>query len=56
MFLMLIAIYFYLRLSVDVWPPPGTQLPHHDAATLALIPLLLSAVGSYWASEGRQEE
>ncbi len=28
MFCMLIAIYFYLRLSVDMWPPPGTQLPH----------------------------
>lgn len=54
-FCMLIAIYFYLRLSVDVWPPPGTQLPHRTFATIALIPLLLSAVGSYWASEGAKK-
>lgn len=49
---MLIAIYFYLRLSVDMWPPPGVQLPHVMAPTLAWVPLLASAVGSYWASEG----
>jgi cytochrome c oxidase subunit III len=55
MFLMLIAIYFYLRLRVDVWPPPGTQLPHTAVPTLALIPLLLSCVGSYWASEGAKK-
>lgn len=51
MFCILIAMYFYLRLGVDVWPPPGVQLPHVGAPTLALLPLLLSAVGSYWASE-----
>jgi heme/copper-type cytochrome/quinol oxidase subunit 3 len=55
MFCMLIAIYFYLRLSVDVWPPPGTQLPHVAAPTLALIPLVLSAFGSWWASEGAKK-
>ena len=46
MFLILIAVYFYLRLSVDVWPPPGTQLPHTTLPTIGLIPLLLSIVGS----------
>lgn len=55
MFCMLIAIYFYLRLSVDMWPPPGTQLPHTLLPTLALIPLILSAVGSYWASEAAKQ-
>ncbi|MDQ6679316.1 MAG: cytochrome c oxidase subunit 3 [Acidobacteriota bacterium] len=55
MFCMLIAIYFYLRLSVDMWPPPGTQLPHLTLPTLALIPLLLSAIGSYWASEAAKK-
>lgn len=52
---MLIAMYFYLRLSVDVWPPPGTQLPHRLLPTLALIPLLVSAAGSYWASEAAKK-
>lgn len=55
MFLMLIGIYFYIRLSVDMWPPPGTQLPHMGAATIALAPLLLSCLGSYWASEGAKK-
>lgn len=55
MFFILIAMYFYMRLSVDVWPPPGTQLPHLLWPTLALIPLLLSAGGSYWASEGAKK-
>jgi cytochrome c oxidase subunit III len=55
MFAMLIAIYFYLRLSVDVWPPPGTQLPHVTLPTIALVPLILSAIGSYWASEAAKK-
>lgn len=55
-FLMLIAIYFYLRLSVDVWPPPGTQLPHLTYPTLALIPLFASVYGSYYASEGAKKD
>lgn len=55
MFLMLIAMYFYLRLSVDMWPPPGTQLPHMNYATWALLPLALSCVGSWWASEGAKK-
>lgn len=55
MFAMMLAIYFYLRLSVDVWPPPGTQLPHKLLPTLGLIPLLLSILGSYWASEAAKQ-
>jgi cytochrome c oxidase subunit I+III len=47
----LIATYFYVRLSVDVWPPPGVQSPVVTLPTLALIPLLASCVGSYLASE-----
>jgi cytochrome c oxidase subunit I+III len=49
--LILIVIYFYLRLSVDVWPPPGTPLPSLTLPSLAFIPLVLSAFGSYYASE-----
>jgi cytochrome c oxidase subunit 3 len=55
MFLTMIAVYFYLRLSIDVWPPPGTQLPHTLYPTLALVPLVLSGAGSYWASEGAKK-
>lgn len=55
MFIMLLVMYVYLRLTVDVWPPPGTQLPHLTWATLALIVLILSAGGSYVASEGAKE-
>src|SRR4051812_30993880 len=52
MLCMLIAIYFYLRLGVDVWPPPGTLLPAIPVPTLALIPLLLSVPPTYIASAG----
>lgn len=55
MFCMLIAIYFYLRLSVDMWPPPGTQLPRLLFPTLALVPLLLSVVPSYRAGEAAKK-
>jgi heme/copper-type cytochrome/quinol oxidase subunit 3 len=51
MFAILIAAYFYVRLRMDVWPPPGDQFPHRVLPTLALIPLILSCAGSYWASE-----
>lgn len=55
MFCILIAMYFYLRMRVDVWPPPGTQLPHLFLPTIAFIPLLLSCLGSYWASEAAKK-
>lgn len=51
MFAIMIAIYFYLRLSVDVWPPPGTQLPHVTLETVAWAPLLLSAVAAKYSSD-----
>ncbi len=54
-FCILIAVYFYLRLGVDVWPPPGVQLPQPGLATLALIPLVASCAGSYWASEAAKK-
>lgn len=56
LFLILIGIYFYARLSVDVWPPPGDQLPPLTAATIGLLPLALSTFASYWASEGAKED
>jgi cytochrome c oxidase subunit I+III len=51
----LIATYFYLRLGVDVWPPPGTRMPDTLIPTLALIPLFASCAGSYIASEGAKK-
>jgi heme/copper-type cytochrome/quinol oxidase subunit 3 len=55
MFGLLIATYLYYRLSFDVWPPPGARLPSVIEPTVALIPLLLSAAASYWATEGAKE-
>lgn len=52
LFVILIATYFYLRLGVDVWPPPGTRIPGTLIPTLALIPLIVSCVGSWIADEG----
>ena len=56
MFFMMIGIYFYLRLSVDMWPPPGTQIPHVTWPTIALVCLLASAWGSWYASEGAKQD
>ena len=56
LFCTLIAIYFYLRLRLDVWPPPGVRLPPITISTLAIVPLLLSCIGSYWASEAAKKE
>ena len=56
MFLMMIAIYFYIRLSVDMWPLPGTQLPHVTIPSFGLLFLFVSCGGSYWASEGAKKD
>ena len=55
MFCILIAAYFYTRLRMDVWPPPGDQYPHLLLPSFALIPLILSCLGSYWASEAAKK-
>ncbi|MGA8026523.1 MAG: cytochrome c oxidase subunit 3 [Bryobacteraceae bacterium] len=55
MFSILMAGYFYTRLRMDVWPPPGDQFPHLLLPTLALVPLILSAYGSYWASQAAKK-
>jgi cytochrome c oxidase subunit III len=51
MFGILIAGFLYVRLRVDVWPPPGDQHPHLLLPTLSLIALILSAPPAYWASK-----
>ncbi|HSU32855.1 MAG TPA: cytochrome c oxidase subunit 3 [Bryobacteraceae bacterium] len=55
MFFILIAAYFYTRLRMDVWPPPGDQFPHLLLPSLALVLLILSCAGSYWASEAAKK-
>ena len=55
-FCILIAIYFYLRLGVDVWPSPGARLPGPILETAALVFLLLSAIGSYLSSEAAKSD
>jgi cytochrome c oxidase subunit 3 len=51
MFAILIANYFYFRLSVDTWPPPGTQMPPVLVPSISLFLLLVSCIGTYYASE-----
>jgi len=56
MFAILIAMYFYYRLRLDIWPPPGTQLPHLALPTIALVLLFISCLGSYRASEAAKSD
>jgi cytochrome c oxidase subunit 3 len=55
MFSILMACYFYVRLRMDVWPPPGEQFPHLLLPTLGLIPLILSVPPAYFASKAAKE-
>jgi cytochrome c oxidase subunit 3 len=56
MFMLLVATYFYLRLNLDVWPPPGEQFPHLLLPSLAWIPLLLSVPPAYMATETAKKD
>ncbi|HJT86421.1 MAG TPA: cytochrome c oxidase subunit 3 [Bryobacteraceae bacterium] len=56
MFSILIAMYFYIRLSMDMWPPPGIQLPHEVLPAISLALLILSCAGSYWSSEAAKKD
>jgi len=56
MFSILLACYYYSRLSVDMWPPPGTQLPGLTLPAISTFLLLLSCIGSYWASEAAKKD
>ncbi len=56
MFGILIAMYFYIRLSMDMWPPPGIQLPHELLPAIALVLLIASCAGSYLASEAAKRD
>jgi heme/copper-type cytochrome/quinol oxidase subunit 3 len=54
MFALCIAAYFYARLGVDVWPPPGTQFPHLILPTIELLLLLASAWPAYVGTEAAE--
>lgn len=56
MFGVLIATYLYLRMRVDVWPPPQVANPPVVGPTAALAVLIASASGSYWASEAAKKD
>ncbi len=51
MFGLLIAAYFYIRLSMDVWPTPGTSYPGLLLPTIELIVLIVSCWPAYTASQ-----
>ena len=55
MFGLLTASYYYARLNVDVWPPPGTQFPHTLLPTIELVLLIVSCLPAYWASEAAKK-
>ncbi len=56
MFCILIAMYFYIRLRMDRWPPPGIQLPPELWPAICTIVLILSCAGSYLASEAAKRD
>jgi cytochrome c oxidase subunit III len=56
MFCILIAMYFYIRLSMDMWPPPGIQLPQEVLPAICTVLLIASCAGSYLASEAAKKD
>lgn len=52
----LLACYYYTRLNLDMWPPPGVQIPPVWRANLCVFLLLVSCIGSYWASEAAKKD
>lgn len=53
-FAILIGVFFFVRLGTDSWPPPGTGPMPLTLPTIALVPLAVSCVGSYWASSAAE--
>jgi len=51
MFALFIASYFFLRMRVDVWPPPGVNVPRLFLPTVNLGIMILSCIPAYLASE-----
>jgi heme/copper-type cytochrome/quinol oxidase subunit 3 len=55
MFALCIAAYFYARLGVDVWPPPGTQFPHLLLPTIETVLLVLSVWPAYVGTKAAEQ-
>ncbi|HWE49419.1 MAG TPA: cytochrome c oxidase subunit 3 [Bryobacteraceae bacterium] len=55
-FCILLGMYLYIRLSVDVWPPPGIQLPHRLLPGAATLLLVFSCAGTWLASEAAKAD
>lgn len=49
------AMYFYYRLVLGIWPPPGVQRPERIFPAISTAILLLSCAGAYIASEGAKQ-
>jgi cytochrome c oxidase subunit III len=56
MFCIMIAMYFYIRLSMDMWPPPGIQLPREVLPAICTLLLIASCAGTYIASEASKKD
>lgn len=56
MFAILMAMYFYYRLRLDVWPPPGTRMSAPWLPVLALALMVVSCIGSYRSSEAAKRD
>ena len=55
MFCGLIAMYYYIRLTMDTWPPPGVARPEQVSPAICVVLLLASCIGSYVASEAAKK-
>jgi cytochrome c oxidase subunit III len=55
LFCTMLAMYYYIRLSVDVWPPPGIAPPGRLLPAICMALLLASCIGSYLASEAAKK-
>lgn len=56
MFCIMIALYFYYRLQVNIWPPPGIEMPERLIPAASTAFLILSCIGSYLASEAAKRD
>ncbi len=56
MFCIMLALYFYYRLQLNLWPPPGIEMPERLIPAASTLLLLLSCIGSYWASEAAKRD
>lgn len=53
-FALVVASYFYLRLSSESWPPPRVALPGLAWPTLNTVILLASCILNHWAKKAAE--